>query len=434
MIRSFHAALLAAALLFICLCGACSFRPAGVGRADVTTASDTATDAPVTADVGGTPDTLPPAAETSAPDTTPPVTLPPPETEPPKPAEKRISMLAVGDNIIHEAVFLDARARATGGAEYDFVPMYTGVASAVAAADIAFVNHETPMAGKEYGIYGYPTFNSPREAGEALVSVGFDVVNLANNHIFDMRASGARATLEYVRTLPVTEIGVYSDTADAANVRVTEVNGISVAWLSYCYGSNGAYDPATAGIIMPLFDDEQKIRAEVRAARQQADFVIVSAHWGLDDVAGVTDLEKRWASVLADAGADVILGHHPHILQPVEWIACSDGRRTLAAYSLGNFLSTQFYSRNMVGGMITFDLIKDADGKCSVAEPVLHPIVTHYTMARNGLQIYMLEDYTQELAALHGCRANSPDFTLAWVYSHVRSIVSDEFLPAYFES
>ena len=331
-------------------------------------------------------------------------------------------------------MFLDARARASGGAEYDFVPMYDGVASAVAAADIAFINHETPMAGKEYGIYGYPTFNSPREAGEALVSVGFDVVNLANNHILDMRAAGARATLEYVRTLPVTEIGVYTDAADAAKARVTEIDGISVAWLSYCYGSNGAYDPASAGFVLSLFDNEERIRADVRAARQQADFVIVSAHWGLDDVAGVTDFEKRWAAVLADAGADVILGHHPHILQPVEWIEGSGGRRTLVAYSLGNFLSTQLYARNMVGGMITFDLVKDPDGGCSVADPVLHPIVTHYTMARNGLQIYLLENYTRELAALHGCHANSPDFSLDWVYSHVRSIVSAEFLPAYFDA
>ena len=350
-----------------------------------------------------------------------------------KPVEtKSVTVLAVGDNIIHEAVYKDAQKRAKGTeAEYDFVPMYDPVAAKIAGADIAFVNQETPMAGKDMGISGYPTFNSPREAGQALVDVGFDVLNLATNHILDKRVSGARATVEYVQSLPVTELGCYLDEEDESNLRITEVNGIRIAWLSYCYGSNNPYNAAKDNVILPLLSDEATMRAQIQDAATQADFVIVSAHWGTEDQASVTSTVKHSAEVIAEAGADIIIGHHPHIIQNVEWRANKNGTKTLIAYSLGNFLSTQLYSRNMVGGMFSFTLSKDSNGTCSISNPLFEPTVTHYSSNRDGLQIYMLSDYTQELAAAHGCLANSKDFSYDWAVSFVKSIVSKEFLPDY---
>ena len=126
----------------------------------------------------------------------------------------------------------------------------------------------------------------------------------------------------------------------------------------------------------------------------------------------------------------MILGHHPHVLQPVKWHDNADGSRTLVVYSLGNFLSTQHYARNMVGGMLTFDIVMDERGVCTVENPLLNPTVTHYSMNRDGLQLYMLEDYTQELAKKHGCSLYTTDFSLDWIYKHVFSIIDAEFLPA----
>ena len=177
----------------------------------------------------------------------------------------------------------DAKNRAADGAEYDFLPMYAGVADRIATADIAFINHETPLAGKEYGISGYPTFNSPREAAEALVEVGFDVVNLANNHILDKRVAGARTTNEYKQSMHDTEIGAYLDQADYDTLRVTEVIGIRIAWVAFCYGSNNPCYPATDNIILPLLYDDDEIRRQITRASEAADFVIVSAHWGDED-------------------------------------------------------------------------------------------------------------------------------------------------------
>lgn len=356
----------------------------------------------------------------------------PPETTTPPVQEERVSILAVGDNIIHEAVFTDAKNRAADGAKYDFVPMYAGVADKIAAADIAFVNHESPLAGEEYGISGYPTFNSPREAAEALVEIGFDVINLANNHILDKRVVGARSTVEYVQSLPVTELGVYLDEEDHNTLRITEVNGIRIAWLSFFDLTILQYTPDMTNIVIPLMDNDDEIKAEIANAKEKADFVIVSAHFGREQFQ-VTSEQKRVAALMAEAGADVILGHHSHIIQPVEWHDNADGSRTLIAYSLGNFISTQYYGYNMVGGMLNFDIVRK-DGICSLENVVMDITVTQYSKNRDSLQVYLLEDYTDAIAKEHGCTVkHSPDFSLQWIDSHVRGIVSEEFLPPYFE-
>lgn len=426
------AAFFAAVSLFSLTLSGCSLlRPDnGVGRSEITE-SDTTERVITDSDS----ETVPPDTTTAAPDTT--------ETEP-LPAEKRVSILAVGDNIIHEAVYVDAQNRAADGEKYDFLPMYSGVADKIAAADISFINHETPLAGEEYGISGYPAFNAPREAAEALVELGFDVINLANNHMFDKRASGARATAEYVQSLPVTEIGLYLDQSDRDNIRVTEVNGVRIAWLAFTGESNNPYNPATAGVIMPMLDDDSDITAQIQAAREIADFVIVSAHWGKDGRAQITSEQRRIAQVMADAGADVIVGHHPHIMQSIEWINTESGGKTLVAYSLGNFLSAQLDAENMIGGMLTFDVVMDESGSCSIENPVMNITVNHYNgdwdttqdynVHRYGMQMYMLEDYSDALAAKHGCRFFSAEFSMEWIEKFVRSVIDGEFLPACLDS
>ncbi len=425
--KKWTALLLCACLLTTSLTGCVSFRPApGVGR-DTSTSPSDLTDVTDSETVG----TDAPDSTDSATDTTAPVSTEPPETEPPLPAEYRASVVAVGDNLIHESVYLDAQKRAADGAEYDFVPMYAPIADTIAAADIAFINQETPMAGKSYGYSGYPTFNSPREVAEALVEVGFDVVNLATNHLFDKHNDGAKATVEYMQSLPVTTIGAYLNEEDYENIRVTEVNGIRIAWVAFCQKSNYAYNPAQHSVIMPMMNDDAAIRARVQAADAIADFVIVSAHWG-EEVAEIYPETRRLAALIAEAGADVILGHHSHILQGVEWITTADGSRTLVAYSLGNFISTQYYAKNMIGGMLSFEIVMK-DGVCRIESPILNPTVTQYSMNRDSLEVYLLEDYTEELAKAHGTNYHSPGYSVAWIYKHVTSIITDEFLPAYFE-
>jgi len=162
----------------------------------------------------------------------------------------------------------------------------------------------------------------------------------------------------------------------------------------------------------------------------------VVMHWG-DEVAGsVTADQKKQAQYITEAGADVIIGMHPHVIQPMEWKKASDGSETLVIYSLGNLMSSQLDNKNLVGGIVTFDIVKNKAGKLSIENPIFNPTVTHYNKQRYGLQVYMLEDYTAELAALHGTpvQCNAPvSINGVWTMERIEKFVTDaitgDFLP-----
>jgi len=409
----------------ICLigCSSCGIREiddntrAGVGRSDIIETDAVKTggndDSPV--QTGGK--TLPFEAET-----VPPV---------PELKEKRLKFIAAGDNIIHESVYTDAKKRSSDGNSFNFRPMYDGIADYVAAADIAFINQETPTAGENYGYHGYPNFNSPQEAGHTLVEIGFDIVNIATNHMLDMKTNGLHDFINFWKSLDnVLMIGGYDNYADYDNVRIYETNGIKIAFLSYTYDTNGMTLDPSSTLIVPLFD-EAVIRRQVQLARDAADLVFVSAHWGIENDFAPSDTQKKYAKVFADAGVDAVIGHHPHVVQPVEWMEGSGGNRMLLIYSLGNLISTMNYGNNMVGGIAEFDIVIAPGTKPYIDAPVYIPVVTHYSLERDGLQVYFLEDYTAELAAKHGCTLYTSNFSLAYIENIIKSEIASEFLPAY---
>ncbi len=356
----------------------------------------------------------------------------PPETTPPEPKETRITFLAAGDNIIHENVFTDAKNRAKNGEKYNFTDMYEGVAAMIADADFALINQETPIAGAELGITGYPNFNSPKEAGEALVEVGFDIINVANNHMLDKLERGYRNLLDFWHSQPVTLIGGHYDKADYENIRIVEKDGIKIALLSYTYGTNDHVLPSSSPLYIPYIQSAEIVRM-IDRAETMADLVFVVMHWGVDGGVNVNNEQKTLAAAITNAGADVIIGMHSHTVQPIEWLARPDGGKTLCIYSLGNFLSTQLDNLNLVAGMVTFDIVKNEDG-VKIEKPVWHTTVTHYNQKRLGLQIYRFEDYTEALAAAHGTRivgntAAKREFSLDWIKNYVTKNIAPEFLP-----
>ena len=365
------------------------------------------------------------------------------ETEP-APAESRVKFFAAGDNIIHECVYLDAMTQAASvGApsEYYFEGMYANFKDKISSADLAFINAEGPL-DTDGAPNGYPTFNAPREAGDALVNVGFDIINLANNHMLDYHGEvGLRGTINYWKTKDVLTVGGYEGEADYNTIRTTERNGIKIAVLSYTYGTNGNYLPAgTTDLWVPYIDDAD-IARHIAEAKTTADCVLVSMHWGDENEFQPNAEQKRLAKLIADAGADVIIGHHSHTIQPVEWVEGQGGHRTLVTYSLGNFLHTQLDSINLVGGTITFDIVKDeATGEVSIEDPVFDPTVLHYTAntavmdsldlyKRENVMIYRLVDYTDALAQSHGSQ-NWGAFNLSTLTGYVTSTIDPKFLTA----
>lgn len=387
----------------------------------------------------------PPAAltEVTTEATLAPITLPPAPPAPPAPKETRIRVVAAGDNIAHDSVVQTARDDANG-TEYDFSAIYAGIADLVASADIAFVNQEAPVAGKAMGITGYPNFNAPEEMVEELIEVGFDVFNIANNHMLDMGAQGYKNTVAYFNSLPVTMIGGYTK-SDYDNVRIVEEQGIRIAFLSYTtlvnYGH--VHDLPAGDAYMIPYANTADITRQVGLAQEAADVVIASFHWGTENEFGVTSEQAKYAKLCADLGVDVVLGHHSHVVGGVEYLTGTNGNKTLVAYSLGNLCSTMLYARNMVGEILSFDIVRDEEGAISVENAVVDPVISHYKTdtsrkdnqnlhVRYASRVYLMRDYTAELAKEHGSQ-NWGAFTFDTMKKFVTETVSAEFLPAYMQ-
>ncbi len=340
-------------------------------------------------------------------------------------SEKRVSFVAVGDNIIYKGTVLDAKVNAKDGREYDFRPIYSEVQSIIEDADIAFINQETVMTGGEPSYY--PMFNSPRQVGLDIIDVGFDVVNISNNHMLDKGAGGLTKTIEFWKGQPVLMIGGYENEQDYKTPRVLEKNGIKIAFLSYTYGTNGMKVPSGSELKIPYIDDA-KIEDEVKKAKENADFIVCSVHWGEEGHLKPSTAQKDFAKSLADNGVDVILGHHPHVIQPTEWIEGTDGNKTLCVYSLGNFAAEQAYDYNMVGGMISFDLVKKGEEQ-KVENPEFSPTVYHYDARFKNNKVYLMKNYTPDLAEKHGVKGYYKNtLTYDRLLTYAKDTISEEFL------
>ncbi|MCE1203556.1 MAG: CapA family protein [Holophagaceae bacterium] len=256
------------------------------------------------------------------------------KAEPPAPVPPSLTLVAVGDILMHQDVKRAAELDPDGFPSLwsDLIPVFKG-------ADLAFGNLETPIAPRT-GRPGVPfQFNAPEVLPAALRASGFSVLATANNHAFDQGAKGVRETLERLRAEQLVAIGSGEDQAQAERLQILERQGIKVAFLGFTDLFNlDLNHRASEPWVRPL-DLEPALQA-VREAKGQADLVVVSLHWGNEYQHEPTKRQKDIARSLVAAGCDLILGHHPHVLQPVELLE-SGGRRAVVAYSLGNFISNQ---------------------------------------------------------------------------------------------
>ena len=324
----------------------------------------------------------------------------PAEPEPePEPESARVTLMALGDNLIHNTVYWSAELPDGG---YDFTPFYAAIAPVVSQYDIACINQETILVGDPALYANYPNFGSPTQVADALAKTGFSVVTGATNHCFDKGETGILDTCRYWREHypEITTLGIHDSEEDAKTLRVIEKNGIRIAMLNYTYGLNGGA-PGKAWMV-DRFVTFDAVEADLARVKEASDFVIVFAHWGEEDTFRPNDYEKTWAQVLADGGADLIIGGHTHTLQPVELLTASDGRDVPVYYSLGNFLSHQKEKMNLLGGMASVTIVKDADGT-HVSEYDLKPTINVILRNENtGWYTYrpmLLDSYGTELAA-----------------------------------
>ncbi|MDR3324688.1 MAG: CapA family protein [Spirochaetaceae bacterium] len=332
-----------------------------------------------------------------------------------------VTMIAAGDNLMHIQLIDCAWDEESGS--YDFEGYYSEVRGAVVRADIAFINQETLIAGEAFGYSGYPEFNGPREIGQALVNVGFDVVNHATNHTMDKGEGAVRAVIDYWKTQPrVTMLGLHeSQEARDAQNNIVDVNGIRIGFLAYTYGLNEIPLPKGKPYLVSLIDADVMAK-EIDALRPRCDFLVVSMHWGNEYEHTPSKKQEELAAFLAAHNVDLVIGHHPHVLQPVRTLAKADGGSMLVFFSLGNFLSAQDKRARLLGGMMRIKLKADKDNRVSVEESELLPLVTHYERGHKAFKVYFLENYSEALALLHGVHPDSEALSIEYFIDLIASI------------
>ena len=304
------------------------------------------------------------------------------------------SVITAGDNLIHSSIYKDANKNANYNG-YDFKPMYELIKPIVSKYDIKYYNQETILGGTELGLGDYPTFNSPYEVGDAMIDAGFNLVSLATNHTMD---SGKKAVLNsrnyWNSKSNVLAVGSYSSTEERNEVHVEEANGITYTMLNYTYGTNGIKVPKGMEYLVNVWPTDidninnpdidtkyqeykNTVKEDIDRVRDKVDVLIVAMHWGTEYEFTPNKYQEDMAQFLSDNGVDIIIGTHPHVVQPITYI-----NNTLVIYSLGNFISAHevVNTANRVGLMVSLDIEKDnTTNKISLNNLESELLYTYYT-------------------------------------------------------
>ena len=266
----------------------------------------------------------------------------------------KINMLATGDALIHNAIYWEYTLGGKETGPYNFDGALDYVKDIVSKYDIAYYNQETPFAG---GLPdGYPRFSTPSEFGDAMIKAGFNMISTATNHTIDKGEDGILNFYNYLKNKDgIIFNGIADNATDRNNFMIGEKNNITYTMLSYTTSTNGLPVPSGKDYLVNVYDAEQ-VKSDIEAVRDKVDVLIVAMHWGVEYASTPNSNQQEIAQYLADLGVDIILGAHPHVLQPITWID-----DTLVMYSLGNFISNQYGTddyNKLVGFMATLDITK----------------------------------------------------------------------------
>jgi poly-gamma-glutamate synthesis protein (capsule biosynthesis protein) len=267
-------------------------------------------------------------------------------------------------------------------------------------------------------------FSTPREAGAALATAGFDIVCHATNHVMDKGETGVLSSMDYWESLDgIRYLGIHrSEDAKANHPVIINKNNLKTGFLAYTYGTNGIAVPRGKPYLVSLINNESMAK-EIDALSPLCDFLVVSVHWGDEYSPEPNPYQTRLAAFFAEHNVDLIIGHHPHVLQRFESLLRADGKRTLCFYSLGNFLSAHFSpeKETLFGGLAYLKLKKTGE-ETSVQETGFIPTLTHYEKNLTGFTVSPLSEYTEELAEKHWKRTNDENMTLDFFKKKAREL------------
>ncbi len=310
-----------------------------------------------------------------------------------------IHLAAIGDAMCHSQNFKDAYQASTKN--YDFSHVFTNIRQKVESADIAIGNLETTFAGEEKGYSGFPTFNTPDALGYALKDMGVDVLSTANNHSLDKGYSGIVRTLDVLDEAGISHMGTYRSLEEQNKILIKDVNGIKFAFLSFTYGTNGIPVPKGKEYCINLIDETLMKRQIDQAKEEQVDVICVSMHWGDEYKIKQNKTQENLADFLFENGVDIILGSHPHVLEPMEkrTITLADGttKDGFVIYSLGNFISAQKQENTRNTIILDLQITKNPEGKISIDKVEYTPLYV-YDKGAGKPQRYKILDIRQTIA------------------------------------
>ena len=310
------------------------------------------------------------------------------------PEDTIINIVGIGDSLCHSQNFKDAYDSETD--TYDFSPMFKNVTKYVENATVAVGNLETTLAGKERGYSGYPTFNSPDELALDLKEMGIDILTTANNHCIDKGYSGLVSTLDKLDEYGIAHTGTSRSVEEQNTILFKDLEGIKTAFLCYTYGTNGIPIPTGKEYCVNLIDKDFMKQQLDKAKEEGAELIVVSMHWGAEYRIKQTEEQEELAEFLIKNGADIILGNHSHVPEPMEMkeVTLDDGtkREGFVIYSMGNFFSaqTQEYTRDTL--ILNVEIRKNGQtGEITIDKATYTPVYV-YDNGSNAKDRYELLD------------------------------------------
>ena len=286
------------------------------------------------------------------------------------------TLTSLGDTLCHNTQYWDAYNSKTD--EYDFSYVYEDIKNYTLSSDITIGSLETTFAGKEKGYSNYPTFNTPDSLATALKDIGVDVVSLAGNHALDYGYTGLCRTIDVFNNIGLSHLGTYKTAEDQEKILIKDVKGVKIAFINYTYGTNGIPLPSGKDFCVNLIDKDF-IKKQINQAKEQnVDMIVACMHWGTKYRTTANSEQKDLANFLFENGVDVILGNHPHVLEPMEkkTITLQDGttKDVFVVYALGNFTADQRDEITRDSAILNLTITKNSDGKISIDKVNYVPI------------------------------------------------------------
>ena len=342
-----------------------------------------------------------------------------------------ISICMVGDLLMHKPI-LDYAESNKKNNSYNFDFIFENMEKYIKEYDIKIINDEVLISGSNYGISGFPHFNSPFELADSVAKAGFNVILKATNHVNDINEDARLTDLNNWKRFPNIKVtGSYENEEEAEKITYFETKGIKIALLNYCYGSNRFLKNSYT---MNKINYDKIKQAIDKSKSEGAQLIILLVHWGKEYSLKINNFQNKWSKIFFELGVDIVIGTHPHVIQPVKVMEDKETKRKMYIfYSLGNFINyTSSVGKNIfrrfLGGMAHVIITKE-NSKVIIKDVKFIPLVTHIYPENKKVTTFKVKDYSENMAINnYVITEKNTDFSYENIIDTFKNVVDEEFL------